>query len=204
MKHVERAAVKLLKKGGQGILVEGNLILTAAHCVDFKCDGEMVLGNDFLEPIQTCCGVFNVAALAVEPVNDLAVLGPVDGQVLPADAEAFEDFCAATKSVPICTSEFELFKEIPISIFTHKGAWIRGQAQQCANHAAMLFIHAEEQIEGGTSGSPIVNRQGEVVGIVSHSSTGSEDCHGRAPRPHLVMPAWAYQRIPKAAANPMA
>ena len=34
--EIEKAIVTLTKRGGQGVLVADNLILTAAHCIDFR------------------------------------------------------------------------------------------------------------------------------------------------------------------------
>ena len=56
----------------------------------------------------------------------------------------------------------------------------------------------EEQIEGGTSGSPIINDTGELIGIVSHVSIINSEGHksyGLIPRPHLALPVWIYNRI---------
>ena len=55
-KRVEKATVKLISKGGQGILVPGGFIITAAHCVDFDCGGSMALGEYFIEEIETIKG----------------------------------------------------------------------------------------------------------------------------------------------------
>jgi hypothetical protein len=37
---VANATVTLLKRGGRGVLVPGNLIVTAAHCIEFECGGQ--------------------------------------------------------------------------------------------------------------------------------------------------------------------
>ena len=49
---VANATVTILGKGGQGVLVNGNMIITAAHCIDYSLDGGMVLGDFFLEKIK--------------------------------------------------------------------------------------------------------------------------------------------------------
>lgn len=46
---VEKATVALQGKGGQGVLVGGNLILTAAHCVTFSLEGYMTMGDPYME-----------------------------------------------------------------------------------------------------------------------------------------------------------
>ena len=54
-----------------------------------------------------------------------------------------------------------------------------------------------EQIARGTSGSAIVNDDGEVLGIVSHSGgpRGAKRHTGLSPRPHLALPRWLSQTV---------
>lgn len=195
---VAKATVTLLRKGGQGVLVNGNLIITAAHCIDFRCEGAMVLGYYFIEEIKTDERELKVAPLAVEPVSDLAVLGSLDDQEFAKEAEDFEKFCEHTKPVPLCRSDFVLFRKFRVHIYTHKGTWVTGSAMQCCEDAQALVVEADEQIEGGTSGGPIINDSGELVGIVSNFSGQAETQHksnGLAPRPHLALPVWVCRRI---------
>ena len=42
---VEKATVRLTGKGGQGVLVPGGLIVTAAHCVNWYLEGGMAMGD---------------------------------------------------------------------------------------------------------------------------------------------------------------
>jgi len=88
------------KKGGQGVLVGGNLILTAAHCVTYTLTGAMVLGEYFVEKIKTKDGAeLEVCPWAVEPMSDIAVLGALDEQECSDKGKAFEVFCDQTKPV---------------------------------------------------------------------------------------------------------
>ena len=193
---VAKATVTLLGKGGQGILVSDGLIITAAHCIDFRYEGAMALGHYFIEEIKTGEKELKVAPLAVEPVSDLAVLGSLDGQVFPDEAEDFEKFCEHTKPVPLC-SDFELFRKFKVHIYTHKGTWVTGSAEYCQEDGHSLAVEADEQIEDGTSGGPIINGSGELVAIVSNSFLASEarKCKGRAPCPYFALPIWVYRRI---------
>jgi len=84
---VEKATVTILGRIGQGVLIKNNLIITAAHCIDFKNEGEMVVGGYFIEKIKTSEKELKVAPLAVEPVSDIAVLGSLDGQEFLKEAE---------------------------------------------------------------------------------------------------------------------
>ena len=202
---IENATVKLVgKKGGQGVLVPGNLIVTAAHCVAYSTEGEMVLGDYFVEPIETASGAkLSVTPLVMEPCSDIAVLGALDDQACPEQCEAFYQWCERTTSVRISTQRLSNGEEIPIEIRTHKGGWIAGNASQFGIvEGRSIWIGAKEQVEPGTSGSPIVNESGELVAIVSHTSLISEslpECSGSNPRPHLALPVWILKLMtPKA------
>ena len=196
--NVEKATVSLPKLGGQGVLVEGGFILTAAHCIAWKCDGSMVLGDHFIEDISTSLGILKVSPLAVEPVNDIAVLGSLDSQTFFSEADEFEKFCENTDAVPLCLSNFELFQPFPVYVRTHKQEWVKGDAQQCYEHAPSLWVETDDQIEGGTSGGPIINEAGELVGISSNFcvvADSQQKCNGSVPRPHLALPAWVVNDI---------
>ena len=194
---VANATVTLLQKGGRGVLVNSNLIITAAHCIDFNCEGGMVLGDNFIEEIKAGEEELKVAPLAVEPVSDIAVLGALDNQTFFQEVDDFERFCERTKPVPLCRSNFERFQEFRVHIYNHKGAWVTGKAMQCTKEAKELFVDSDEMIEGGTSGGPIINDSGELVGITSNfSTTCIEHAYtGQTPRPHLALPAWVCRRI---------
>jgi hypothetical protein len=197
-RQVEKAIIEVLPKGCQGVLVTGEVILTAAHCVHFDIEGSMVLGDFYIEEIRTVHGTMKGATLAVEPVADIAALGSPDSQEFGEEAEQFDSFCEKTKAVSLHVGNSEPFEPFPVYIHTHKGAWVTGTATQTSSDAKALWIEADEQIEGGTSGSPIVNESGELVGIVSHTSLareGESRSNGLAPRPHVTLPLWVCRRI---------
>jgi hypothetical protein len=201
--EIEKAIVTVTKKGGQGVLVSGNLIVTAAHCVDFSCEGEMVLGEWYIEEIETTLGRLKVCPLAIGPVSDIAVLGALDGQEFPDEQEKFEQFCWLVKPVSICTKDPELqenmlYDEFPVYVHTHKRVWIEAKARLWGLQRNMVWIDTDQQIEGGTSGGPVVNAAGELVGVISNASTITEalpKSTGRIPRPHLTLPVWVWQQI---------
>ena len=193
-----KATVALPKKLGQGVLINSQLILTAAHCIDCTCEGGMQHTDAYIEELNTVHGQLKVSTLAVEPVADIAVLGSLDNQEFSEEAVQFLSFCDKTKPMPICQTDFELFLGFPVYIYTPKGKWVTGTAQQTCYDAETLVIEADEQIELGTSGGPIVNETGELVGIVS--CLGQEpDMNGKfvgfAPRPHLTLPTWVCRKV---------
>ena len=62
---------------GQGVLVTGGMILTAAHCLWFTTEGaQMAMDEYHVENILARNGAcLRAATLAVDPVSDIAVLG---------------------------------------------------------------------------------------------------------------------------------
>ena len=200
---VAKATVRLTNKGdGQGVLIPGHLILTAAHCINWSTTGEMAQANHNIEKVETSTGIVHLTPLAVEPVSDIAVLGALDNQEFPSEVDEFEKFCDDTKPIVISVEEHDLFEKFQVCIRSHKDQWIRAQATQCASNAEKLAVQAEEQVECGTSGGPIIDRHGQLIGIVSWFSTAKANvvqsqCHGATPRPHKTLPVWVLERACK-------
>jgi S1-C subfamily serine protease len=192
--------VKLPNKEGQGVLVPGGFILTAAHCIEWNTDGGMTLGDDCPEVVVTAKGdQFHASVYAVEPIADIAVLGAADDQTFYKDAEAFESFCEQTAAVPICTKSFKpasLAKEeesVVAYVLTHRGTWIEATVSEPGGGQARAWLRAEKKISGGTSGGPIVDDDGSLLGVVSWSSEDTFD--GAFPRPHRALPLWIWRQI---------
>ena len=199
--RVARAVVRFPRLGGQGVVVPGGFVLTAAHCIGWTAEGYMALGDYFTEKIVAADGrEFMVSPLAVEPVSDLAVLGAVDGQASDQFAEAadaFEAFCETTKPVRLAIGECELFVPFAAYVFTHNKGILQAQAKQWTPEAQTLAITANDRIDGGTSGGPVVNSDGGLLGIVSHSAfTASEaGCVGGISRVQFAAPLWLVRRM---------
>lgn len=191
---IEMATITIPQKGGQGILVKNQMILTAAHCVDYSLSGGMVLGDYYIEEIKTQSGNLKVTPLCIEPLSDIAVLGALDNQEFFSEVEQFDEFCRNTQPIRICRTKLEVAKKYKIFIFSHEKKWITGYAQLVAPESYTFMIEPDEQIKGGTSGSAIVNEKGEIVGIVSNCSESDEPVGG-APRPHLTLPVWICRLI---------
>jgi hypothetical protein len=195
-KIVEKATVWLIKYGGQGILVNGNLIITAAHCVEYGLPSEMIYGDFYVQEIETWQGKrLKVTPLFIEPITDMAVLGFNDYIVFPQDATLFDKFCETIKPIPLyMIDQKRLFYELPVFIYYQKGGWVTGTATGNFNTSPIFTIVADQHIIRGTSGGPIVNEAGELVAIVSNfSQTGVYD--GTAPSPYLILPPWLSWRI---------
>jgi S1-C subfamily serine protease len=163
------------------------MILTAAHCIDFSTTGGMVLGDFYVEDAETAQGdMLKVAPVFVDPMSDIAALGALDDQAFPPEhCEPFMEFCDSTKPVKVSAAGFEPFRECPVNVYTHKGEWITGRARLSTAGSPMAWAKFDKPIEGGTSGSPIVNGLGELVGIVSNGTIdGSFACI------NMALPVW--------------
>lgn len=188
-------------KSGQGVLVPGGFILTAAHCIWWDGDGAMALGGHFLERISTKSGAqLFVNVMAAEPVADIAVLDTPDNQAFYEQADAFEAWCNETAAVPVSAQVLEIGESMPVHILTHKGTWIRGEITRYGLPGlpcGMIYIKPEEPIEGGTSGGPVVDAYGRLVGLVSWCGGDhcNQDVGGMMPVAHLALPRWIWERI---------
>ena len=190
---VMKAMVSMMGTGGQGVLITGGVILTAAHCIELTCKGPMALESNPPEAVRTRMGRLNTATIAVEPVSDLAVLGPTDDQKSPKDAEKFREFVANTEPVALYVKKLEEDETVPVYIFTHERTVVRGVATDYAGNSHRLWVVADEPIVGGTSGGPIVTSACELVGVASNFSTvttGDGSSDGFISRPHLALPLW--------------
>jgi hypothetical protein len=163
--HVINATVRLDNLGGQGVLVPGGFILTAAHCIQWNGEGGMAMGDRFIESITTKSGArFRVGPCAVEPVSDIAVLGSLDDQVFFDDCEQFAKWQELTKAVRVANTMPPFGVPIPARILTHEGNWIGAAVTRWGHRlrSAVFLIEAEERIEDGTSGGPVVDSSGQL------------------------------------------
>jgi S1-C subfamily serine protease len=213
--RAEKATVRILRRNSkrifeplaQGVLVPGGYILTAAHCIDWDGEGQMALGDWYIETIQSSDGTqYKVSPCAVEPMTDIAVLVAVDGQEMFEEHYAFEEYCEATEPVPVSEDDFPLVDSdgppVRVHTLTHKGMWISGSARRLnAPPFGNVWVNFDAQIEGGTSGGPVIDDNGLLVGVISHSSENSGACDGQMPRPHLALPAWVWNRVKLASAE---
>ena len=134
----------------------------------------------------------------VESVCDITVSGPLDGQEFYRKVCENEAVCEDIPPAKICEDEYELFKEFKAFIFTHDSGWGQAAAKLCRKNAPTLFVESEIQINGSTSGGPIVNEKGELLGITSTFSEkygASTKSAGRIPGPHLALPVWIIKCI---------
>jgi hypothetical protein len=186
------------------VLIPGGFILTAAHCINWSGTGRLVLGDHCFEDVTTADGRnLLVSPYAIEVMSDLAVLGVTDGQVVPNNEdEAFEDFCSETEPTPLFFGRHEPNAPFPVYIRAHTGDWIEGIGQTYRPDARGVHVHTRRQIQGGTSGGPIVTADGLLIGVTSNAKEMMERddvCDGSTWYPHLHLPEWLLTKVREAA-----
>ena len=198
--QIENAAVRLPLKDGQGALAGDGVILTSAHCLEIDTTGNMTLdaGRNLVD-VETSSRRFRADILFVDPISDVAVLGCPDDQSFSKDAVAYDAFCGMVEPLPICTDDFfrqeDGEDEFPVFVWSHKGEMLEGKGRASLDGHMMWTIDLE--IEGGTSGGPIVNAAGELVGIVSQGPEHG-DCsllERPQPIPYRALPLWVLREF---------
>lgn len=190
---------------GRGFLIKSQtampLVVTAAHCLahlppahpaSFTLERTYNLLAERGQAPSIC-----VECLFVDPIADVAVLGAPDGQVLPDESEAFEQFVENRPTFRVG------------GIRRRSRAWLLtldGQWRECVvdavGRAGRTVSIIRDATQPGMSGSPIVTDNGRAIGLVSigsetHRLVGgtlvpsreAEDQHGQ---PALIgtLPGW--------------
>lgn len=204
-KRVEMATVRLTKKNGQGVIVQGGLILTAAHCVEASIEGEMALGDFFLQEVECGGHAIVTQVLAVEPVSDIAVLGMPDDQSFYKEANDYEKVLNLIEPIELRFNDIEQFREIPAMIFTHRKTWLQANVQKCNESTPLLFVTGAD-IEQGTSGGPVIDKEGLLLGIVSTCGGPKSEipdkkdyCAGHLAWASHALPVWIVERVKRGA-----
>ena len=167
---------------GMGVLIDGNRIVTAAHCLPplperhmtpFLCDHYPVQVKQFGTHTWARC-----VLLSVDFCSDIAVLSDSTVDGVDLFDQQFELMTDHMESAPINLLAKDKGKKQPVYVFTHEGIWLKADldlSQPWLRYhpfqrimGATVFFNGE--IKSGTSGSPVFDRHGAVIGVISQSS----------------------------------
>lgn len=199
--RVAAATVKLPRRGGQGVLVEGSWILTAAHCLEFDSDAslDIALGENSYHDIESAQGEkIKAFPRVIEPCSDIAVLAAPNREKFHEGYLAYKAFCASVEPIPLCRMKLPEFPaEFKIHILTDNKRWVSGKATAYQDYSPRMWVEAEEHIEEGTSGGPIINDAGELVGVISiiGGPRGGKETTGPCPIARWALPVWICRRM---------
>src|SRR5947207_2581709 len=101
---------------------------------------------------------------------------------------------------PLSKVILELNESRPVWIFTHTGQWLAGVIMHCGlpmtPQTGTWYLVTKEPIEGGTSGAPVLDADGKLIGVVSQTWTvGGKDSRAPVAVPRLALPGWLLAQV---------
>ena len=203
LKKAQKSLVKVsggTNSLGMGFLTECGFV-SAAHCLPRIPDP-----NDLSEAVKV--KIKNLSELesyalvsGVEPCLDLAILSDssssgIGVDLAPVEMEEYFQLLRNMEEAQIYLEEPELEKEIIVYIYNHKGQWLEGRTVFLNPISLGLVINLSnqnERIERGTSGAPVFNAEGQVLGVVNVAIENSPE--GMMAYLANCLPGWALKEL---------
>ncbi len=169
------AARSVIRVGeGRGFVVNGSMIITAAHCLPNLPTGfgigdvEERTYRKLLARLGFKGKTFITAeCLFVDPVADIAVLGPPDYQVF-FDENDYDTLVESIEPLAVSAVITNKAAEQRAWMLSLAGDWF---ACKVKHHGGPWWpTDCAQHIEGGMSGSPILDDTGAAIGVVAASS----------------------------------
>lgn len=188
--------VSCKQHSGMGVIVGGRCVVTAAHCLPGLPDPTHPCNNRIevaLRGLSTGHAA-NARVAFADASSDLAIVASAGGGTDLSIEDEEGDFetlisKSAPASVRVNAPDAELW--FRVTLRTHEGQWVAGKAKVLCDYPYWLAIHTEDDIREGTSGAPVFDDNGKVVGIVAFSATGTDFTCG--PCLPIALPAWAIE-----------
>ncbi len=208
MEIVVRASV-LTVGAGRGFVVEAyeiHLVITAAHCLPHLPPAASVSYLEertyarLLGPLGQRKPEVWAECVFADPVADLAVLGPPDGQVLWDEHDAYESLMAPTSPLRIGepSAQGEQPYKCPARMLTLDERWVGCITCHWSPASSLSIEDAAEPIVGGTSGSPILDAEGKAISVlVCAGGPTKEHRTAGGPFPQLTesLPRWLVRGL---------
>ena len=134
--------------------------------------------------------------LFIDPIADIAVLGPPDNQVFCDEREAYE--AVVGEAVPLPVSDAP--EQGRAWLLSLDGRWFPCDVSRHSSPRGPLWIsEAAENLVGGMWGSPILTDSGVAIGVFCTSRRfGNNEAStegGQNPRLASHLPGWLLQEI---------
>jgi hypothetical protein len=203
MDEAKRAIVKV--GDGRGFIVEGSterFVITAGHCLPTfpPCASITHVSERIYRSILGRLGetpTIWAQCLFVDPIADIALLGYPDNQEFPRHANAFESWVG--DAVPFSVTELptegkDWPARWPARLLSLESECYGCTLERFGDGPLWILEPESESIQGGMSGSPILDQDGGATGIVVTTS-GPHPCLGRD------LPGWLLRQVCGAWAN---
>jgi Peptidase S7, Flavivirus NS3 serine protease len=190
-------SVLAVGQGGRGFAVKigygwqsRRIVFTCAHCLpklppsDPGAFSEEKTYHLILGALGQLPSI-SAECLFVDPVSDVALLGPPDNQTYFEQSGAFD--ALLDEAFPLRIGDIPPCVDVEARLLSLENCWFPCRVKH--DGGGLWIRDASLGIRPGMSGSPILNKKGMAVGIVS---TGRGKGRG-GPNPRLVhhLPAWA-------------
>lgn len=155
---------------GQGVVV-AEYVLTAAHCLPMPESDVLLADQTYVRVRRPDGKIGTMQAVFIDAAGDVAALAAIDDDPF---------FLDGIDPMPISfewsgATVFEHRPRLPGQYFAHDAGAV--DMQWCEINLGMANLWPSRPINGGTSGGPIVNAEGLLIGIIrdSHRSAGESE-----------------------------
>jgi S1-C subfamily serine protease len=171
---------------GRGFIIsskQGHLVVTAAHCLRRMPRPALSLSSDertyrsLLAPLDEKRRTVSAECLFVDPISDVAVLGAPRRE----KAAAYSKLTRGMRPLRVAATR----RRTAAWFLSLDCRWVRCTLSR--SRRGYRISAARQAIEHGTSGSPILNSSGAVLGILC-AAPGEIN-----PRLDIHLPRWVIQ-----------
>lgn len=147
---------------GQGVVV-AEYVLTAAHCLPVPESGFLLADQTYVRVRRPDGKIGTMKAVFIDATNDVAALEVIDDD--PFFLDVIEPMHVSFEWSG--ATVFESRPRLPGRYFAHDAGVV--DMQWCEINLGMATLLPSRTINGGTSGGPIANAEGLLIGIIRDS-----------------------------------